>query len=325
MNAPKEKIQFIAGARCIGILLVVLGHSYPFNVSIPAFWEQVRSFLYLFHMPLFIFISGYLVTKNTRPAGTYIARRATRLLIPYFALSLIAFVPKVMVQQFLNDSAEFSVAYLIKSELIPRQNVWGHFWYLPAIFLLGCLGVILTKPFQKNKWIQPAALIVSLAMLYLPTATDWLGLEDIRKNAFYFILGMVFADTKAEWILRSPFWLLALPAAVFLFQLPVGIFSGCAIACLMIGFILCICTLADITVLPVLKNIELNSFSIFLLSWPAQAVTEVLLNKLLHLPVAVTMVCMFTAGLVVPLICRKLVLAVDRRIPLGWLKIALGM
>ena len=127
MAVVKDKIGFIAAARFVGILLVVSGHSYPFDVYIsPRLWK-IKDFIYLFHMPLFLFLSGYLLTYNTRPTGSYICRRAVRLLVPYFALSAIAFVPKVLVQQFLNDSVEFSVWYLIKTELIPRDNVWGHF------------------------------------------------------------------------------------------------------------------------------------------------------------------------------------------------------
>lgn len=35
MESGKEKIGYIATARCIGILLVVYGHSFPFDVYIP--------------------------------------------------------------------------------------------------------------------------------------------------------------------------------------------------------------------------------------------------------------------------------------------------
>ena len=50
--AAKNKIEFIAAARCIGILLVVFGHSYPFDVYIsPSLWK-IKDFIYTFHMPL---------------------------------------------------------------------------------------------------------------------------------------------------------------------------------------------------------------------------------------------------------------------------------
>lgn len=125
MTAVKQKIAFIAAARVIGILLVVFGRSFPFDVYIKSMFQNMVPFVYTFHMPLFIFLSGYLLMGNTRSAGEYIRRRGTRLLIPYFVLSVAAFVPKVLLQKRLNDTVEFSLWHLIETELVPRANVWG--------------------------------------------------------------------------------------------------------------------------------------------------------------------------------------------------------
>ena len=83
MAAAKDKIGYIAAARVIGILLVVFGHSYPFDVYIPKVLWSANEFIYAFHMPLFIFLSGYLLMGNTRSAEDYIRRRSVRLLVPY--------------------------------------------------------------------------------------------------------------------------------------------------------------------------------------------------------------------------------------------------
>ena len=50
--AAKNKIEFIAATRCIGILLVVFGHSYPFDVYISPSLLKIKDFIYTFHMPL---------------------------------------------------------------------------------------------------------------------------------------------------------------------------------------------------------------------------------------------------------------------------------
>lgn len=326
MSGSKEKISFISTARFIGILLVVFGHSYPFDVYIPPILWKVKDFIYLFHMPLFIFISGYLLAKSRRPAGGYVVRRARRLLIPYFVLSLAAFVPKVMVQQFLNDTVELSVWQLLKTELIPRENVWGHFWYIPVVFFLGCIGIVSAKYMREYRSVRIAALIGTLGLLFLPQTTDWLALEDIRKQAFYFTLGMVVSGSEdLHRGIRHPAWLLALPAAVVLHGVGDGVLTEAACACAMIGFVLHVGTRADIGSIPVLQSIERNSFTIFLLSWPAQAVTEVVLNKLLHLPALLVLVCMFLAGIMVPLVCVKIITELEKKVSLGWLREAVGM
>lgn len=326
MAAAKNKIEFIAVARCIGILLVVFGHSYPFDVYIsPSLWK-IKDFIYTFHMPLFLFLSGYLLTYSKRLAGSYISRRSVRLLVPYFALSIIAFVPKVLVQQFLNDSVEFSVWYLIKTELIPRDNVWGHFWYIPVVFALCCFGVLILKLMRSRRTFGWALLIVSWLLLFLPQTTDWFSLEDLRKTAFYFVLGMVLAlwDPQTR-VVSNRCWLLAFPAAIILFRTVNTTLTNSMIACLMIGFALHVGTLVPLRKINLFAAIEKNSFAIFLLSWPAQAVIEVVCNKLLHLPVLLTMVMMFLAGITVPLVCVKIVSFIDNRISMKWVKLAIGM
>lgn len=326
MAETKNKIGFIATARCIGILLVVFGHSYPFDVYIsPSLWK-IKDFIYTFHMPLFLFLSGYLVTYNTRPAGSYIRRRSVRLLVPYFALSIIAFVPKVLVQQFLNDSVEFSMWYLIKTELIPRDNVWGHFWYIPVVFTLCCFGVLMLKTMRSRRAAGWVLLTATYLLLFLPQTTDWFALEDMRKTTFYFVLGMVLAlwDPQAR-VMSNRCWLLAFLAAIILFRTVNTTLTNSMIACLMIGFVLHVGTLVPAYKFNLFAAIEKNSFTIFLLSWPAQAVVEVVCNKLLHFPVLLTMGMMFLAGITVPLVCVKIVSLIDKRISMKWVKLAIGM
>lgn len=326
MAVAKDKIGFIATARCIGILLVVFGHSFPFDVYIPLPLSKTVEFIYAFHMPLFIFLSGYLLTRNTRSSGEYIRRRGFRLLLPYFVLSVAAFVPKVLIQQFLNDSVEFSVRYLIRTELIPRENVWGHFWYIPVAFFLSCFGVVMLKSMRKHRAVRWAVLVATYLLLFAPQFTNWFALEDLRKTAFYFVLGMVVADWDPEaCVVSNRWWLLAFPAALALFVAVNTALTDSLIACLMIGFVLHVGTRLPLNKVNLFAAIEKNSFTIFLLSWPAQAVVEVVCNKLLHLPVLLTMGMMFLAGITVPLVCVKIVSLIDKRISMKWVKLAIGM
>lgn len=326
MAEAKNKFEFIATARCIGILLVVFGHSFPFNMHIPLPLIKMVEFIYLFHMPLFLFLSGSLLAGNTRPAGAYIRRRGIRLLIPYFALSVAAYLPKVLIQRFLNDSVEFSVWYLIKTELVPRDNVWGHFWYIPVVFTLCCCGVLGLKTMRNRPISGWAVLAATYLLLFLPRTTDWFALEDLRKTMFYFVLGMVLAIRDPETrVVSNRYWLLAFPVAVLLFATVDTTFANSVIACLMIGFVLHVGTWLPLHKINLFDTIERNSFTIFLLSWPAQAVVEVVFNKLLHLPVPLTMGLMFLVGIAVPLVCVKIVAWMDKRIPMRWVKQIIGM
>ena len=63
----KKYFASIDVARTIGIFLVVLGHAFP-DASLQggiqnSVWRVVFNIIYSFHMPLFIFLSGFVSGK----------------------------------------------------------------------------------------------------------------------------------------------------------------------------------------------------------------------------------------------------------------------
>lgn len=194
-RSKSKELSYISKARTIGILLVIFGHSYPFNVEIPGVLDELRNFIYCFHMPLFIFISGYLVSKirsiEKHGVKDYIRGRALRLLLPYVGLTILCFIPKILASSVINDSVQFSFTYFIRSLLVPRENVWGHFWFLPMIFLMGIISIGYQKVLDNNLYIAVLLLLLSGAIICLPTLTSWFGVEDIKKNLVWYLFGMV--------------------------------------------------------------------------------------------------------------------------------------
>ena len=318
----QNRISYLSTARIIGILLVVLGHSYPFNVPIPQGLEFLRTVIYSFHMPLFVFLSGFLAAKSSRTPKDYILGRAKKLLTPYFVLSLAAFLPKLLVQAYLNDTVSLSFAYLIRSELVPRENVWGHFWFLPVIFFLGVFSALMRTPLKKRS-VQLPLLVCSYLLLWLPKTTGWFALEDLRLNLFWYVLGYVLSDWEDfECLIRKKAWLLGFPTTLVLLWLNIS--ATALIPLMMIGAVLCLGTIVTLESKG-LKTIEHYSFTIFLLSWPVQAVTEIILNKILYLPVWLCMIGMLTAGIAGPMLCVLLIRWIEKKIPIRWLKPVLGM
>lgn len=70
-----KRLSWIDGLKGLAMLLVIAGHS-----GIPT---GVTAGIYVFHMPLFFFISGYLEKEACQPWKQEISKRARRLLIPY--------------------------------------------------------------------------------------------------------------------------------------------------------------------------------------------------------------------------------------------------
>lgn len=110
----------------IGTILVILGHSHSSNwVSFTGtVLELVITFVYVFHMPLFIFIAGFLFFNSKSLLSTgyrkWIIAKGQKLLTPYVILSVVAFVPKYYFEHFGFDGV---INHLLEVIFVPRLGV----------------------------------------------------------------------------------------------------------------------------------------------------------------------------------------------------------
>lgn len=86
-----HRIDYIDNAKAIAMLLVVFGHA-------PGLPAVVMNFIYAFHMPVFFFISGLLLSKSklALPFRDFVAAQFRSLGIPYlffFVLSYLYWLP----------------------------------------------------------------------------------------------------------------------------------------------------------------------------------------------------------------------------------------
>lgn len=79
-----DRIQWIDIAKGIGISCVVLGHVI---VLIPQL-SVLFNMIYLFHVPLFFFISGFLFKKESKQTY-YIIKKSKQLILPYISVFLL--------------------------------------------------------------------------------------------------------------------------------------------------------------------------------------------------------------------------------------------
>lgn len=91
MTASK-RIEYVDIAKGIAIMLVVMGHVLQFDMA-GANRNVVFSFIYSFHMPLFMSLSGYVVgigyPQKKRGYRETLIRRFNQLAVPYFVWGLI--------------------------------------------------------------------------------------------------------------------------------------------------------------------------------------------------------------------------------------------
>lgn len=157
------RIAWVDVLRGIGILAVIAGHI----VADPA----VVAGIFLFHMPLFFLVGGYLHRPET-PGMDLLRSRAAALLLPYICYLLILW-PLELLAAFPNQAwtEPWLLHALVKPMLLGGPLLKGYaavFWFVTCYFLTQQLVHLLLKYQPPRRRI--ALLAVMLAAAYLQAA-----------------------------------------------------------------------------------------------------------------------------------------------------------
>lgn len=299
----------------IGTLLAVLGHSHPnsgFGYE-GSLLNQIIIFIYTFHMPLFFIIAGILLYNSKsleqKSLGVFIKEKALKLLTPYFVLTAVFLVPKGYIEygnlDFLN------LEFILKSFFSPRNNTWGHFWFLPVLFLCyiiaGAVKKLIVKLDEKfTPLILWVFMLLTTALILRPIDTEWLGLKDLSQYLFYMQFGMIiaFGEKHSKLHIKNPLkiiiavLLVLLSVAAFIFNYTVlkGFVSGS----MLIAVFLFAKALGK-TGEKLFAFTSKHIFTVYIYSWIFQSVVLMALTKL-NVSLWILAVAMFIFGLGLPLL-----------------------
>jgi fucose 4-O-acetylase-like acetyltransferase len=177
-----DRNQWIDILKGIGILFIVIGHI----VSGP-----LRDFLYLFHVPIFFFLSGYLFKKPISKKS-YILKKTTRLLVPYFSF-LSGFTIILILATFLINNDTDNLIVLIESALLGGQSLTGWlsvFWFITSLFFTQVIYVYLQGLDRKLFY---SCILISLALAYTTSIYTPDVLTFWSLNTVLFTLPIYFA------------------------------------------------------------------------------------------------------------------------------------
>ncbi len=146
-----KRINLWDNIKGILIVLVVLGHClWEFsNISIV---NDILRFIYLFHMPVFVFVSGYFGTKKSSPLGI------ARLIFAYFIFNSLT-----------------GILYGYSNVLIPLYS----YWYILALILWR----LTADKIDKIKHSVVVTLVIGLLIGFIPGIDNTLAFQ--RFIAFY--------------------------------------------------------------------------------------------------------------------------------------------
>lgn len=166
MENKNKQIQLYSVLRFLAILLVVFSHStystifstyggfdYALADYSPLFnfAVSITTFIYTFHMPLFIFISGTLFYNEIKKYSfkEFVQKKFKRLVIPYLAFGVLLVIP---IKFLANYYSPAQLPNAITYGLLFGQDTVQHLWFLPCLFFVTILFYILfVVLFKENK------------------------------------------------------------------------------------------------------------------------------------------------------------------------------
>jgi fucose 4-O-acetylase-like acetyltransferase len=161
----KERSQLVDIAKGIAIVLVVLGHSVQYGsgteflINKNYFDNLLYRFIYSFHMPLFMMISGFFFsyTVNKNSLKELLFSRITKLVIPIFIWNGLFYLA--------HFGYNLHNATLLEEIALYLESSFYALWFIWAIFWCSLIVSLVNKYFGDNIYLY---FVVFLITLFIP-------------------------------------------------------------------------------------------------------------------------------------------------------------
>ncbi|MCR4614700.1 MAG: acyltransferase family protein [Clostridiales bacterium] len=202
----KARVHWVDIAKGITIICVLFGHT----VGTPALLAR---FVYLFHMPAFFMLSGY-VFSNKRKFGNFLTVKLRTVILPIFTIGLTGAVLVGLAMKLLkHEDINWKWTFLNPFVQYGDHNL---LWYLASLFVLLIIFYGLTKLLKdKIKLIIPISFLLGLGsycfIKFVGITVPWN--IDIALVALPFTaIGYGLKKSESCEKLKNPFVLLAAAA-----------------------------------------------------------------------------------------------------------------
>jgi len=180
----KERNYFIDNLKFVLIILVVIGH-FALKLTFVKEIKYILYFIYVFHMPCFIFVSGFLA-KRMNAGGRL---RADKIL-SIFWLYLFFKVGNVLLGYAFHEKVPLN---LFKDTSAP--------WYLIALCIWYLSIPILER--IKTNYLIIGSFLIGLLIGYINNISNILSLSRVFVFFPFFILGFCLSEKKLDEFLKK--------------------------------------------------------------------------------------------------------------------------
>lgn len=160
-----KRIKWIDMVKGVGMLLVMFAHA-----PLP---EPIIKYIYAFHMPLFFFISGYLLNMSKYDSfKKFFKSKFKSLLIPYFIFSTTNYLfGAIVFNEFAGKSLNVALQPLLGMFVGIRGTNWtlcnGTLWFVLALFMAEMVFYFTVKLFKDNNKDIAISIIIFAVILYV--------------------------------------------------------------------------------------------------------------------------------------------------------------
>lgn len=188
----------IDALKGFAIILVVLGHCLEIadpGLFVPnaSFRHHLATFIYTFHMPLFIFLAGYVMAGKSVRVG----RSFVRLIVPFFTWMVLKYL-------FTTPVSSYGTGTFGR---YAGDTVWGManapLWFLWTLFF--CYLLLIVVQYAGRRWKygeEIAFFLLWFAVNFVPSTR--LGIPQLQYYFAFFALGYLAAKYKERIAGLSP-------------------------------------------------------------------------------------------------------------------------
>ncbi len=198
-----DRYYYFDNLKFLLTCLVVIGHFIDPMTSSSQLLRSSFFFIYLFHMPLFIFVSGYFSKSIINEKG-FRTEKVFSYIIIYFILRVLEFI--ILRWVFGKVDTEFRFF-----------NVNGVPWYMFAMAIWLCTIPVIHK--FKAIFVLGCTIIIGIIVGYDSTVKDFLCLSRLLVFAPFFYAGYYININQIQNLLNKKIKVISLLAIVIIFAI----------------------------------------------------------------------------------------------------------
>jgi Fucose 4-O-acetylase and related acetyltransferases len=186
--------SYIDALKGLAILLVFLSH--VLQLSLLDYQSNIYfKLIVVFNMPLFMFLSGYVLYVN-KPVYSinWVKRKFQRLIIPFFAWIIIFYYASNFSFTGLKAFHDYSGSLMdsiIRVVMYPGNGLW-FLWVLFIFYVMVAGATISGKPYLV--WVCILLTVVALTVIQF----DLFGINYIRMHLIFFVSGYIFSMYRVD-------------------------------------------------------------------------------------------------------------------------------